>query len=117
MAGVVLNPVRKPRLQKKARQPEETEDIAETSPDSALEMVDLGNVSSPDQLDLLFLQYQLDDPCSTGTLPDDEVSQRLMDDCELLNHFPLLLLTFFPSHLQRLANPHGTSRTAQFRSV
>ncbi|RSL82899.1 hypothetical protein BHE90_005612 [Fusarium euwallaceae] len=80
MAGIVLNPVRKPRLQKKTRRPEETEVSAEASPDSLLEMVDLGNVSSPDQLDLLFLQYQLDDPCSAGALPDDQVSQRLMED-------------------------------------
>ncbi|KAM6529266.1 hypothetical protein FALCPG4_007413 [Fusarium falciforme] len=80
MAGVVLNPVRKPRLQKKARQREEAEAIAEASPNSDLAIADPGSVSSPDQLDLLFLQYQLDDPCNNGALPDDEVSQRLMDD-------------------------------------
>lgn len=97
MAGVVLNPIRKPRLQKKARQREEAEAIAEAPPDSDLEIADPGSVSSPDQLDLLFLQYQLDDPCSNGALPDNEVSQRLMDDCEFLYHFALILLTLLAS--------------------
>lgn len=98
MAGVVLNPVRRPRIQNKVRQREEVEAIAETSLGSDLEIADPGSVSSPDQLDLLFLQYQLDDPCSNGALPDDEVSQRLMDDCELSCRFTLILLTLLASH-------------------
>lgn len=117
MAGVVLNPVRKPRLQKKARQREGAETIAEASPDSGFEIADPGSVSSPDQLDLLFLQYQLDDPCSNGALPDDEVSQRLMDDCEFLYHSPLILLTLLASHFERLANPQRARRAAQLRSL
>ncbi|KAJ4308503.1 hypothetical protein N0V84_012062 [Fusarium piperis] len=47
-------------------------------------MADLGHVLSPDQLNLLFLQYQLDDPDDAGALPDDEVSQRLMDKSTFL---------------------------------
>ncbi|KAJ3461035.1 hypothetical protein MRS44_011902 [Fusarium solani] len=95
MVGVVLNPVRKSRLQKKGRQREEAEVIAEASPDSDLEIADPGSVSSPDQLDLLFLQYQLDDPCSNGALPDDEVSQRLMDDCKFFFYMQSALSHYF----------------------
>ncbi|KAF5003723.1 hypothetical protein FDECE_9745 [Fusarium decemcellulare] len=79
-AGVVLNPVRQSRLQKKARVSKEADATNEELPDFSMDMPDLGSVSSPDQLDLLYLQYGGNDISGTVTLPSDDVSHSLMEN-------------------------------------
>jgi hypothetical protein len=50
--------------------------------DLGAELSDLYQVPSPDQLDLLYLQYRSDGQSGAENLLSDEVSNRLMQNCE-----------------------------------
>ncbi|KAJ5035864.1 hypothetical protein NUH16_003725 [Penicillium rubens] len=79
--GMVLNPVRQLRPQRRLRRSRVVDVLPDDSLDLGAELSDLYQVPSPDQLDLLYLQYESNGQAGTDNLPSDEVSNRLMQDC------------------------------------
>jgi hypothetical protein len=81
--GIVLNPVRQTRLQRRLRRRR----VTDVLPDNRLELPpgisDLRQIPSPDQLDLLYLQYGTKNQVGTGGLPGDEISEKLKENCKL----------------------------------
>ncbi|KAF5675081.1 hypothetical protein FCIRC_7554 [Fusarium circinatum] len=73
--GIVLKPVRPPRQKSKSLRDSRTRPVAESVDEEVVNLPDFSSIPSPDDLDLLCLQFEA---FSEG-LPDEEVSQRLMD--------------------------------------
>ena len=76
-SGIVLKPVRQPRAKSRIMRKRETEITAETLPDISME---LGDFQSPDDLDLLCLQFEL----TSEPLPDEDVAEKLMESCKII---------------------------------
>lgn len=85
---MVLNPVRQLRPQRRLRRSRVVDVLPDDSLDLGAELSDLYQVPSPDQLDLLYLQYESNGQAGTDNLPSDEVSNRLMQDCEFTFTLP-----------------------------
>ncbi|KAF5973616.1 hypothetical protein FBULB1_8189 [Fusarium bulbicola] len=73
--GIVLKPVRPPRQKSKSLRDSRMRPVAESVDDEVVNLPDFSSIPSPDDLDLLCLQFEA---FSEG-LPDEEVSQKLMD--------------------------------------
>ncbi|KAH7259290.1 uncharacterized protein BKA55DRAFT_592054 [Fusarium redolens] len=74
-AGIVLNPVRPPRQKNKSLRDRRASPAVESVGDPLVNLPDFSSIQSPDELDLLCLQFE---SFSEG-LPDEEVSQKLMN--------------------------------------
>jgi hypothetical protein len=80
-AGIVLNPVRPPRQKNKSLRDRRASPAVESVGDPLVNLPDFSSIQSPDELDLLCLQFE---SFSEG-LPDEEVSQKLMNTCKQIN--------------------------------
>ncbi|KAF5702089.1 hypothetical protein FGLOB1_9816 [Fusarium globosum] len=73
--GIVLKPVRPPRQKSKSLRDSRISPVVESVLDELVNLPDFSSIQSPDDLDLLCLQFE---SFSEG-FPDEEVSQKLMD--------------------------------------
>ncbi|KLO80296.1 uncharacterized protein LW93_6506 [Fusarium fujikuroi] len=74
--GIVLKPVRPPRQKGNSLRDSRMCPVVESVVDELVDLPDFPSIQSPDDLDLLCLQFE---SFSEG-LPDEEVSQKLMDN-------------------------------------
>lgn len=77
-AGVVLNPVRQPRAKTRSSRNRDVGNTGESMPDLPLDMPEFTSGQSPDELDLLCLQFE----SLSEELPDEDVAKILMESCE-----------------------------------
>lgn len=77
--GILLNPIRQSRLEQRSIGFGDSN----IAPIELNGIVESDQVWSPDsQLDILYLQHSAGSTSSTETEPSDEVSKRLMENCE-----------------------------------
>ncbi|CAJ0546566.1 Ff.00g011930.m01.CDS01 [Fusarium sp. VM40] len=74
-AGVVLNPVRQPRAKTRSSRNRDVGNTGESMPDLPLDMPEFTSGQSPDELDLLCLQFE----SLSEELPDEDVAKILME--------------------------------------
>jgi hypothetical protein len=79
---MVIKPVRQPRAKSRTTRKREAEIAAERIPEFSMDLGDFSSVQSPDDLDLLCLQFEL----TSEPLPDEDLAKKLMDSCKIIVH-------------------------------